>query len=273
MRLENEKFDIIVIAGQSNAEGYGIGEVTEEYIPNERILWLNDKSNPRFEKNADGKDVFTIDYPAEITVTVADEPIAADGQKKGKLAFFFAKGYAAEKLASDRKLLIVNAAVGGTGFARNEWGTEGAILYNRLKDFVRYALGLNKENRLVAFLWHQGECDSFENADWTPEKKYVTHKKNLESMLADFRKEFTCEKIPFIAGGFCNEWYVENKTACDGVLKAIREVCAAQGAFIETSDLKSNNQSTGNGDGLHFCREAAHILGQRYYEAYKKLVK
>ncbi len=272
MRLENEKLDIIILAGQSNAEGYGIGEVSEEYIPDERILWLNDASNPHFAKNEQGKDVFTIDYPAETTVTVADEPFSADGKNKlGKLSFFFAKDYAKEKLAADRKILIVNAAVGGTGFVRNEWGV-GAILYRRLKDFTRLALGWNSENRIVAFLWHQGECDSFERADLDLEKKYTIHKNNLGNMLADFREEFSCD-APFIAGGFCNEWYVQNKRACDGVLRAIREICAEQGAFIETDDLQSNNQRTGNGDGLHFCREANHILGKRYYEAYRKLVK
>lgn len=39
-----EIYDIIVLAGQSNAEGYGVGEVSEEYRKDERVLWLNDPS-------------------------------------------------------------------------------------------------------------------------------------------------------------------------------------------------------------------------------------
>ena len=53
-----EKYDIIVLGGQSNAEGYGVGPVSEEYVPDERILWLNDNANPRFEKDENNKDVF-----------------------------------------------------------------------------------------------------------------------------------------------------------------------------------------------------------------------
>lgn len=35
-----EKYDIFIQAGQSNAEGTGGGSVTEEYIPDERICYL-----------------------------------------------------------------------------------------------------------------------------------------------------------------------------------------------------------------------------------------
>ncbi len=266
--FKQEKLDIIVLAGQSNSEGYGVGEVTEEYLPDERILWLNDCSKPRFEKEGE-VDVFRIDYPAELSVTVAEEPIGAAG-KVGKLAISFARAYLADgKLQEGRKLLILNAGVGGTGFRDNQWGL-GRTLYQRLKDFTRVALGLNGENRLVAFLWHQGECDSFENAAWSAEKKYAVHKKNLGEMLADFKQEFSCPNLPFIAGGFCDEWYLKNKEACDGVLQAIQEICASHGAFVFTDGLLSNNQKTGNGDDIHFCRESLHILGKAYYDAFKR---
>ena len=53
----------------------------------------------------------------------------------------------------------------------------------------------------------------------------------------------------------------------------IKEVFAklGRGAFVETADLLSNNQKTGNGDDIHFCRESQHILGRRYFEAFKNL--
>ena len=31
----NQSFDIILLAGQSNAEGNGVGPVTEEYLPDD----------------------------------------------------------------------------------------------------------------------------------------------------------------------------------------------------------------------------------------------
>ncbi len=267
-RFENEKFDIIILAGQSNAEGYGVGEATEEYLPDERILWLNDNANPRFE-NENGRDIFKINEKSQLAITVADEPFNGTS-KVGKLSLWFARCYLAERLATGRKLLILNAGVAGTGFRDNQWGV-GRTLYQRLKKFTRAALSLNKENRLVAFLWHQGESDSFENATWSIEKRYTTHKRNLSEMVNDFKREFSCPDLPFIAGGFCDEWYLQNKAPCDAVLQAIREVCADHGAFVVASGLLSNNQQTNNGDEIHFCREAAHLLGKKYYEAYKTI--
>ena len=77
-----------------------------------------------------------------------------------------------------------------------------------------------------------------------------------------------------IAGGFCDEWYWKNKTQSDAVLQAIRETVESfGGAFVETQGLLSNNQKTGNGDDIHFCRESLHILGKRYFEAFKAMQK
>ena len=36
-----EKFDIIIQAGQSNAEGYGFGPVKEPYVPCDKVFYLN----------------------------------------------------------------------------------------------------------------------------------------------------------------------------------------------------------------------------------------
>lgn len=33
-------FDIIIQAGQSNAEGWGVGRVEKEYVSDERVLYL-----------------------------------------------------------------------------------------------------------------------------------------------------------------------------------------------------------------------------------------
>ena len=45
MDWKNEKFDIIIEGGQSNASGSGWGPVDEEYIPDEDILYLNINKN------------------------------------------------------------------------------------------------------------------------------------------------------------------------------------------------------------------------------------
>ncbi len=266
--MYNDAFDIIIVAGQSNAEGYGVGEVTEKYVPDERALFLDDSANARFEKNEQGKDVFTLEFPTPIAVSVADEPIGDQG-RLGKLSLFFVKRYMESgRLAEGRKLLVVNAAVGGTGFARGEWGT-GGILYERLKHMTNEALKHGVDNRIVAFLWHQGECDSVENGDWAPEMRYEVHKSKLTAMLDDFCSLYGCPELPMISAGFCNEWYLKNKVPCDAVLKAIDEVFSGERRrFLKTDDLLSNNEQTANGDDIHFSRESLHILGERYFDAY-----
>ena len=45
---------------------------------------------------------------------------------------------------------------------------------------------------------------------------------------------------------------------------------AVGGAYVETADLRSNDQKTGDGDEIHFCREDLRELGHRYYAAFAK---
>ena len=105
-----EIYDIIVLAGQSNAEGYGVGEVSEEYEKDDRVLWLNDRAAAHFEKDENGNDFLSLNYPAETEISIAEEPTGAQG-KTGKLALSFAKCYVKSGLLKpNRKLLIVNAA-------------------------------------------------------------------------------------------------------------------------------------------------------------------
>ena len=267
-QYKDKNFDIIVLAGQSNAEGLGIGEVSTEYEKNEKILWLNDNSNPYYYKDELGRDVLSIDTETDMYVEVAEEKMK-DGNICGNFALTFAKNYFEKFLTrSDRELLIIHTAVGGTGFSRSEWGLNN-VLYNRLNKMLSTALSLNDENKVVAFLWHQGEHDAFENASWDNQKRYTTHLKNLTEMFSDFKSKYNLYDIPFIAGTFCNEWYVEYKEKCDAIIKAVNEVFSSPNErVVETKELLSNNQKTGNGDKIHFCRESLHLLGEKYFKAY-----
>lgn len=266
-----QKYDIIVLAGQSNARGQGLGDVTREWAPDERIYHMTDDANPKFVK-IDGGYKLDLKWPAVNSVDVAEERLNADGEKLGCFGFWFAKRYADTYLAPDRKVLLIGANFGGTGFARPEWGV-GNIMHTRMTTMIAEALSYNPENRIVAFLWHQGEHDSAENADWDPEKRYRVHKENVRATFADFYKQVENNTIPIVAGGFSNEYYLTNQVACDAVLNAIRECCAeVDGGFVETDDLLSNNQKTGNEDPYHFCRESLRILGERYFDEYVRLI-
>lgn len=267
-----KNYDVIILAGQSNAEGCGLGACKNEYIENPKILQVCDNSFPHMEQNSDGK--------AELVLSAGAKPFfeplrerRCDNGPIGNFSLSFAQNYAAD-LPENGNLIIVNAAVGGTGFARGEWGVNSPLL-NRLFALTDYALLLGN-CKIKAFLWHQGECDSVENPEWSPEKRYEVHKRNLTENFSAFYKRYSDYyngDLPLIAGEFSNEWYKKNKIPCDAVLTAIREVCTSFGGeFVTTSDLPNNDQSVHNGDDLHFSREALWVLGERYYSAYKRII-
>ena len=181
----------------------------------------------------------------------------------------FAEEYVkAGYLQKGRKLLIIRTAVGATCFAKKDWGI-GGRLYVKLMEMLDYALSLNKNNKIVAFLWHQGESDALDHYD--PEQ-YV---KDLKAMIAHFRETYNAQTVPFLSGDFVRHWceLPENREMCDPIRAVCKQVAeeTEYGAYIETDGLKSNGQEWGANDYLHFSRESLHILGRRYFDAYKKI--
>lgn len=253
-----EKYDIILQAGQSNADGYGHGPAEYPYIPSSRILYLTAGNPQAGEYYPKGE--YAIEIAAERPV--ADRP----GDFLGDFSLAFAQRYVESgRLAADRKLLIVRTAVGGTGFLKGYWRI-GDPLYQRMLRMTDYALSLNPENRLVGFLWHQGEHEAAFLND--PQRYHDEHKAVVESV----RDRYDLPNLPFICGGFCAQWAAENQPACDNIEAVIRSVAAELGGrYIETADLRSNDQKCGDGDTIHFCREDLQELGRRYFAAYDHL--
>ena len=254
-----EKYDIILQAGQSNAEGYGHGPAEHPYIPDSRILYLTAGCPEAGEYYPEG------DYEISIAAERPHPDIAPE-DRRGDFALHFAQKYVeAGLLAPDRKLLIVRAAVGGTGFLKHYWQL-GDPLYDRMLRMTDYALAFNPENRLVGFLWHQGEHEAAFLND-----PQCYHDQLLE-VINSVKERYGKADLPFVCGGFCDQWVQENQPACDQIMDVIRKVAeTVNGAYIETSDLRSNDQKTGDGDTIHFCREDLQELGYRYFDAYMNL--
>lgn len=254
-----EKYDIILQAGQSNADGYGHGPAEYPYIPDPRVLYLT-AGDPQAGEY----------YPkGEYEIRIAAERPDPDrpGDILGDFSLGFAQKYVEEGfLAPDRKLLIVRAAVGGTGFLKHYWAV-GDPLYERMLRMTDYALSLNPHNRLVGFLWHQGEHEA---AFLNDPQRY--HDQLLE-VIESVKTRYGNRDLPFVCGGFCDQWAQENQPACDQIMAVIRSVAEeAGGHYVETADLRSNDQKTGDGDTIHFCREDLQELGRRYFAGFKKLV-
>ena len=244
--LSGEHFDIIIQAGQSNSDGTGYGPVEEPWIPTEDVWYLN----------------------FDMTLSVAREMVNGN-EIQSNYSLSFAREYMNKGLLKEgRKLLILRTSIGGTGFLDKRWGMTDD-LYLHMMEMIRTALALNEENRLVAFLWHQGETDAIYGAD------YETHYNNLMGLIQSVRDEFHVPNIPFVAGDFVWHWKRDNWDICVPVVDAIRAVCRDCGnaAFVETEDLLSNTQEDRNPplpweDTIHFSRRSLYILGKRYFDAF-----
>jgi hypothetical protein len=264
-------YDIIILGGQSHAEGNGLGETAVPYEPDERILMMRDGGKFGYEEQPDGKMKFLVTEPYTFVTEIAKE--RNDGtQSYGMFALTFAKKYVEAGLLSEgRQLLILNTAAGGTGFAGKQWGI-GNVLHSRLLLMMNEAKK-SDDDRFVAFLWHQGEHDAFENAEINAEKRREIYRADLTATVNAIREKVGNGSLPFIAGEFVSEWKDKNAIACDAVLAATADVCKnlGNGALVIARDLPSNNQTIGNGDDIHFCRESLRILGNRYFDAYTEI--
>jgi len=246
-------FDIVIQAGQSNATGWGDGPWSADpYVPNDRVWYME----------VDG------------SVVLAEEQLNTDRKVNcNNFSLTFARQYINDgRLGEGRQVLVLRAALGGTGFGDNRWHV-GDDLYNRMIRMIKRALGWNEENRIVALLWHQGETESNVAAYGTT---YEMHYNNLSAVVSGVRKELDFPELPFICADFCYDWRQYNTEICDLLVAAMKDVCAeGYGAFVETSDLTSNAQAIGAGeaDSIHFSRQAIDILGVRYYDAFVGIVE
>ena len=255
MDFGKEKFDIILLAGQSNAEGSGYGPTKEEYLPDGTVYHMFG-SKTLVDKE------WVLEFPIEISIK------ETDSTKKDDLAVAFAHEYKNSGLLADgRKLLIIDTGLGATAFLNGYWKPEDPG-YKRMKYMLDCALDMNPENRVVAALWHQGETDAVNHAT------FEGHYGNLMRLFGDIRAQAKDSKLPIIAADFCYQWKSTHEEVCAPVIKAIRDALSAVGGeFVETFDLPSNHQDgTREGDNIHFSRNAVHILGRRYFEAYKRII-
>lgn len=267
-------YDIIIQAGQSNAQGCGIEPRKNAYVPRDDVLYYADdfEKTDLLEKCSDGSK-FEV-YPAKER---GDEKYAVNN-----FSLYFAEEYLkAGLLKKGRKLLIIRAAVGGTGFRDGHWG-KNDDLYLRMMKVIRCALNLDygdNDHRLIALLWHQGE------AEVAPETTTEQVCERLGYLVKSVRDTFGCPDLPFIAADFVQDWKNasdEMVKLCEVVVKGIRTVCRdlQPAAFVSSEGLLSNRQNPDSPDiggvkqdNIHFSYKSQKILGKRYFEKFAELIK
>jgi len=262
MDFFKQSYDVIVLAGQSNAEGTGRGCVEAEYEPDNDIISLSPvyTISRKIENEVSKRAIIYADEP--FCFEIASERIVNES-KYGDLSLIFAKNYKQQGYLNEgRKLLIIRAAIGSTGFKHGQWGISGP-LYLKMCEMLEYALSLNKSNKLVALLWHQGE---HEVGKENPPEVYESQ---LKEMLLDFKERFSSPSLPIISADFSRKWKTAKREKAAAISSVIKKVITGLGGvFLDTSDLLSNSEKNGDGDAIHFCRESLYILGERYFNAY-----
>lgn len=262
-------YDIIILAGQSNAEGSGLGRVGKKFKENDLIMEMVDVNRKEMMLEDNGK--LNLIQPFELSIGFAKEDPHEYGLR-GNLAHSFAEEYIKKGyLKEGRKVLIVKTAVGGTGFAKNHWG-KGNILSERMYHMIDSALSTCGDSKIVAFLWHQGESDAFENEELSSKARESFYFDKFDYLISTVRQKYG-DDFPIVAGGFTAEWSALYKEQCEAVYRATKRVLKMHnGAFVDTRYLKSNNQDIQNGDNIHFCKKALNKLGRMYFDKYQKLI-
>jgi hypothetical protein len=215
----NNGYDIIVIAGQSNSVGRGLEEHT---FPKSRG-GLNHKSWAQtlnmYRDDYDGRNgksnnlICSLNKDNSIRNSARD-PIEHQENFPYKLNnreirnnFGFGVSFAREyirqgKLRSGRKILLVGCGWGGTGFANNgRWMFPNGDLYlgtirRANTAFAKTDIGNN--NKFIAILWHQGENDI---------STTTNYKENVSACLNGIRNAIqrtNPNTIPILMGGLTN---------------------------------------------------------------------
>ncbi|MBQ6245734.1 MAG: hypothetical protein IJK04_02625, partial [Kiritimatiellae bacterium] len=232
-----EKFQIVVLAGQSNMAGRGFPTEADK-VAHPRVLMLNRQ----------GEWVPCVD-PIHYDVS-------GSGVGPGK-AF-------AEALAESDPTItvgVVPCAVGGCPIAVWEPGKsffKGKNNWHPYDDCVARVKRATQDGTLAAILWHQGESDCMRRCGYLYQARFPV-------LIHRLRAEIGAEGVPLVVGQLAQK----NATGWFGkiISNTQRYTCEylyGPGAFVKSLDTYELNP-----DQIHFTRDAQVDFGKRYFEAYK----
>jgi Carbohydrate esterase, sialic acid-specific acetylesterase/Putative Ig domain len=196
------------------------------------LLWVGQSNNSWYSGTApdpalDYSDPRILMFPGAGTYlnqsVLANDPIvtgdAATRTQIGNV-MSFARNYV-QTIPFNRRLLIVNRAVGGTAFTGNRWtaGNPGGDLYEAAIAAANAAIASGPNNRLALIHWLQGESDAIGGMSTQQ------YSDNIDAMIAGFRARITgAANVPLVATGMVPEWIANSETnATPAAKEAIRQ--------------------------------------------------
>lgn len=154
----------------------------------------------------------------------------------------------------------------GWGGAAISQMSKGTAFY---QEVLSKTLWAQKQGRLKAVLWHQGESDTV-----SPELVAVYEEK-LKQLIKELRVDLGCPNLPVVIGNLA-EFYGTGKEhnspervkQIDQIKKILRQVAQdlPHVGFVESTGLKSIDHHQ-----VHFDRNSYIVLGSRYADVYWSL--
>ncbi len=238
-------YDIFLIAGQSNTHlGRGLDTLIDTDDQRIKQLGRLGTHNNR--------------------VIAAKEPLEHWTAAVNDVGFglTFAKAWLAKNREEGRRVLLIPCGRSSSGFSGGHWN-KGDPLYEDAVERTRYALSLNKQNKLRAILWHQGESD----IGWPG------YQPALDSMIVNMRRDICgTQETPFLLGGMVPHWVDK-----DNNRKALQGIIAGAPKRIQNTVFVNpyypfviQKQDT-TFVPVHYDAPAQRILGSRYFAMYDSL--
>lgn len=268
-------YDIFLLAGQSNMAGRGNLASTD---PEPVSQW---NTAIKMWDHAQGK-----------IVQAKDPIIHQDPLQAGKmgLGMSFANDHIAALRAAgytNRKVLLVGAAWGGTGFnatATHNWTPTGDLAsgaVNRANAAIAAALAAYPTSHFRGILWHQGESD-IKGGDIT---ESPTYQSKLVQLISNFRSNIKVSGVAvstnaMVVIGVPTPCFM---TSCSNISSSSNGTLADRTSYltmanniqaaITHSGCVGNNNLTWNlgTDGVHYDRPGQRAMGKRYREKFHEL--
>jgi hypothetical protein len=266
-------YDIVIVAGQSNAVGQGNGPFTDHNAKaayDDRIVQVG-------RLRLSNKKIVPIGY-VENGVKWDGLQSWSESERRVREGFTltFARLYARYKLEPGRKVVIIPAAYGGRAIP--VWLNDSPVpVYSDMLSRINTVLALPGAHRIVAFLWHGGsELVAALNND--PAMNPEIFREDLTQFIAKLRTDLGVPQLPFLSGQLTPHWLSENPSqfAVKQQFEQVNaEVMAStpSAAVVSAEGLTSNEQiGLPFGDG-HFNAASAVEFGWRYFKAWQAVVK
>lgn len=309
---DTDGYDIIVLGGQSNMTGWNPADGYND----------RQESTNIYQIGSNGDDNYKI-ISAKDPLQTPDRP--KNSGQCSSIGMTFARLYESRYLCTGRKILLVPCSSGSSSFCCGGamidtthpkdsdiagypvvWDLTG-YLYENLMRRTKRALACdprsntlntytpnhtqprNQKNRVVAFLWHQGEGDNpgpFGGLDYGFVSSNAGYAGKLRQLITNFRSIPGAEDAVFICGGLSPKFVgwggspapidsIDNWTTPKPLEQVMMNIKTVLPDIRRTGFASSRVPTEAPTEGvgyIHFSGAGYRILGQRYFEQFSNII-